>query len=106
MKKKNLFLTAMLTVFSSAVLSLAFSKGESDPQLSDLQMENVEALSNDEWRPGEVELLCDGSYMLTRCVSSCPRCLREYTPNDGSKGKCLDARGVYKCGSSTFIIGL
>ena len=106
MKKRNLFLAAVLTVSSSAVLSQAFSKGESDPQLSDLQMENVEALSSDEWRPGEVELLCDGSHRFTICVSTCSRCFREYTPSDGSKGKCLDARGVCKCGSYTFKIGL
>lgn len=101
--KKKIIIAFMAAIGLSTI---TFMRQNPRPEhLTDLQLENIEAIANDEEvipATGHVEILCNGTSVV-KCEVTCAHCLSTYRALFAN-GIALDVRGTCKiCGSSQFI---
>ena len=90
--KKVVFAVVAVAVVAAAGWS--YQQSKQSVELSDLAMENVEALAT-----GEVEIQCDSYSVVIICQKTCPSCGRVWKAINGY-GNPGNLRGTCSCGKT------
>lgn len=96
MRKKILLSATALTVMGAAGFA-ALTSNNQTRELSDLELANIEALTNNESK-STITANCDpvSIVVTTKCVVYCPSCYTAWTPENSPKGK-TDVSSIKGC---------
>lgn len=99
-KKTRVLLGVLLTTLVS-IVSWNIRENRDEAELSDLALENIEALA---WEEGSSSITADcdpiSVVVTAKCVVICPSCFTEWRPSGNLTGKTVTSsiRGCCSCG--------
>lgn len=100
--KKLMFSVAAVAIISAASY-VALRSSNSEREFSDLELANIEALTEDETGKGDVILACNKNTSVYMCIVKCSIC-GDIWGSVSEKGYVVDIKGKCECGSHIFLV--